>query len=218
VDRDLSIFSPRELFALASSAIIQVIENMKRAGLASLAFFYCDFRDDRKKDLRGLVSSLLVQLCHQSDSYCDMVSNLYSEHAEGSRYPSDDTLVLCLKRILKLPGQAPIFLVVDALDECPITLDFPSPRKRVLTLVMQLTISQFPNLRICVTSRPEVYIRVVLEPLSFCSMSLNDENGQREDIVSYIKSVVHTDPIIRAWRTTDKELLIDVLTHKADGV
>jgi hypothetical protein len=191
---------------------------MKRTGLASLAFFYCDFRDDRKRDLRGLVSSLLVQLCHQSNTYCDMVTKLYSEHTEGSRYPSDDALVLCLKRILKLAGQAPIFLIVDALDECLITSDFPSPRKKVLTLVKQLMISRFPNLRICVTSRSEIDVRIVLEPLSFCSVSLNDESRHGEDIVSYIKSVVHTDPILRAWGATDKELLIDVLARKADGV
>jgi len=203
---------------LASSAIIQVIETMKRTGLASLAFFYCDFRDDRKKDLRGLVSSLLVQLCHQSNTYCDTVSKLYSEHAEGSRYPSDDALVLCLKSILKLPGQAPIFLIVDALDECPITSDLPSPREKVLALVEQLMISRIPNLRICVTSRPEFDVRVVLEPFSFSSASLNDESRHREDIVLYIKSVVHTDPIMQAWGATDKELLIDVLTYKANGV
>jgi hypothetical protein len=203
---------------LASSAIIQVIENMRRAGLASLAFFYCDFRDDGKKDLRGLVSSLLVQFCHQSDSYCDMVSGLYSEHAEGSRYPSDDALVLCLKSILRLPGQAPIFLIVDALDECPITSDSPSPRKKVLTLVKQLMNSRFPNLRVCVTSRFEIDVGVVLEPFSPYSMSLNDESRHRADIVTYIKSVVYTDPIVQAWRKTDKELLIEVLTRKADGV
>lgn len=43
---------------------------MRKAGLASLAFFYCDFKDDKKKDRRvnGLLSSLLVQLCHQPES------------------------------------------------------------------------------------------------------------------------------------------------------
>jgi hypothetical protein len=192
---------------------------MKRAGLASLAFFYCDFREDGKKDLRGLVSSLLVQLCHQSDSYSGMVSKLYSEHAKSPHYPSDDALVLCLRRILDLPGQPPIFLIIDALDECPITSsDLPSPREKVLTLVKQLMVSRFPNLRICVTSRAETDVKVVLEPLCFRSISLHDESGHREDIVWYIKSVVRTDPIMQAWRLTDKELLIDVLTHKVDGV
>jgi hypothetical protein len=202
----------------ASSAIIHDIDTMRRAGLVSLAYHYCDFRDDRKKDLRGLVSSLLVQLCHQSDSYYDMVSKFYSEHAKGSRCPSDAVLVLCLKRLLKLPGQTRIYLIVDALNECPTTPDVPSAREKASMLVRQLMTSKYPNLRICVTSRLEPDLSVVLEPLSFRSISLHDESGQKEDIASYIKSVVHTDPKMQAWRAGEKAKVIDVLTHKVHGM
>jgi hypothetical protein len=52
-----------KLMLLASSAIIEDIRTLQKSGLGSLAFFYCDFRDDQKKDQRGLLSSLLVQLC-----------------------------------------------------------------------------------------------------------------------------------------------------------
>jgi hypothetical protein len=215
---DFSIFSSIELIVLASSAIIQDIEAMRRAGLVSLAYYYCDFRVDKQKDLRGLVSSLLVQLCHQSDSYCDIVSKFYSEHAKRSRCPSDAALVLCLKGLLKLPGQTPVYLIVDALDECPTTSDMPPAQEKVLMLVRQLTTSKYPNLRVCVTSRFEPDLSVVLEPLSFHSISLHDESGQKEDIVSYIKSVIHTDLKMQAWRAGDKELVINVLTHKVNGM
>ncbi len=191
---------------------------MRRAGFASLAYFYCDFRDDKKKDLRGLLSSLLVQLCHQTDFYCDLVSGLYKDQFTGSHYPSDDALKLCLINILKRTGQAPVYLILDALDECPITSHFPASRDKVLMLVRELMTSKFPNIRICVTSRPDADVRVVLEPLSFRSISLHDENGHMEDIARYIKSVVNTDPNMRKWRAADKELVIDVLTHKVDGM
>jgi hypothetical protein len=90
------IFLSLKLIVLVSSTIIEDIDAMRKAGLASLAFFYCDFREDQKKDLRGLLSSLLVQLCHQSDSYRDILFKFYSEHARGSRHPSDDALAGCL--------------------------------------------------------------------------------------------------------------------------
>jgi len=193
---------------------------MRRAGLVSLAYYYCDFRDDKKKGLRGLVSSLLVQLCHQSDSCCDMVSKFYSERAKGSRFPSDAALVLCLEGILNLPGQRPVYLIMDALDEFPTTSDMPGPptREKVLMLLRQLTTSGYPNLRICVTSRLERDLCVVLEPLPFCFISLHDESGQMEDVASYIKSVVHTDTKMQAWRASDKELVTNVLTQKVDGM
>jgi hypothetical protein len=122
---------------------------MRKSGLASLAFFYCDFREDQKKGPCGLLSSLLVQLCHQSDSYCDVLSNLYLEHNNGSRQPSDNTLFDCLEEILKLPRQASVYLIIDALDECPVTSSMRTPRDKVLRLVRKLIDSQIPNLRMC---------------------------------------------------------------------
>ena len=191
---------------------------MRKAGLAFLAFFYYDFREDQKKDLRGLLSSLLVQLFQQSNSYCDILFKLYSEHGEGLRRPSEDALVGCLKDLLKLPGLAPVYLIVDALDECPNTSAFPSPREKVLDLIEELIKSQFPNLRICVTSRPESDIMDALYHLTIRSVSLHDESGQMGDIEEYIKSAINTHPKSRRWKATDKQLVIDALTSRANGM
>jgi hypothetical protein len=203
---------------LASSTIIDDIDAMRKAGLASLAFFYCDFREDQKKGLRGLLSSLLVQLCHQSDSYCDILSKFYSEHANGSRHPGDDALAECLVNLLKLPEQAPVYLIIDALDECPNTAGITSPRDEVLNVIEELTKSEISNLRICVTSRPETDIKDVLDSLIFRSVSLHDERGQKNDIEDYIKSVINTNRKYKRWRVDDRQLVIDVLTTKADGM
>jgi len=203
---------------LVSSTIIEEIDAMRKSGLASLAIFYYDFREDQKKDRRGLLSSLLVQLCLQSDLYYDILSNFYLEHNSGSRQPSDDALVRCLKGMVELPRQAPIFLIVDALDECPNSSALSSPREKVLILLEDLIELQHTNLRICVTSRPEADIKVVLEPLSFRSISLHDESGQMEDIENYIKSVINTNRNMRRWKPEHKQLVIDVLIERADGM
>ena len=191
---------------------------MRNSGLTSLAVFYYDFRDETKKDLRGLISSVLLQLCHQSDSYCDILSKFYIEHGKGSQDPGEDDLVGCLKDILECPGQAPIFLIVDGLDECPDSTALLSPREEVLMLLKDLIDIQLPNLRICVTSRPEADIKLVLDPLTFRSISLHEEKGQIEDIEKYIRSVVTTNRKMRSWKPEHKELVIDVLTKQADGM
>jgi hypothetical protein len=203
---------------LVSSTIIEEIEAMRKSGLASLAIFFYDFREDQKKNLRGLLSSILVQLCHQSDSYRAILSKLYSEHDNGLRDPGDHSLVFYLKDLLRLPGQFPIFLIVDALDECPNTSALPRPREEVLMFLEDLINSQFPNLHVCITSRPEADIRTVLEPLTFRSISLHDESGQMEDIENYIKSVVNNSRTMRRWKPEHKQLVIDVLTNRADGM
>ena len=201
-----------------SSTIIQDIDIMRKRGLASLAFFYHDFREDQKKDLRGLLSSMLFQFCDQSDSYYDILFTFYSTHRRGAQNPSDEALIHCLQDILKLRGRAPIFLIVDALDECSNKSSMPSPREDVLLLVKELTDLQLPNLRICVTSRPEVDIKGVLYPLTFRSISLHDERGQMEDIENYIKYAVNVDTRNRRWTAEDKQLVIDALTKNADGM
>ena len=170
---------------LASSSIIEEIETIRKSGLASLVMFHYDFREDQKKDLRGLLSSVLFQLCDQSDSYYGILSTFFSAHRRGAQSPSDDELIRCFKALLNLPGQAPIYPIIDALDECSNISGLSSPRADVLMLLEDLINSQVPNLRICVTSRPEVDIKPVLEPLTLRSVSLHDESGQKEDIETY---------------------------------
>ena len=211
-------FPVRLLIQLASSTIIEDIEDMHRRGQALFAIFYCDFRDDNKKNLRGLVSSLIVQLCHQSDSYSTILSDFYLAYDSGSRYASDEALIGCLKNMLKHPGQAPVYIIIDALDECPDAVGRPSPREKVLKLVLELVNIYPPNLRLCITSRPEADIRRVLDPFPFHRISLHDERGQMQDIVNYIRSVVSTDWKMERWRPEDRELVIDVLTKKSDGM
>jgi hypothetical protein len=202
----------------ASSAIIREIEVLRKSGLASLAFYYHDFREDQKKDSRGLLSSMLFQLCAQSDFYYDTLSHFYSTHLNGAQSPSNDELLRCLTELLELPGQAPVYLIIDALDECPDTSAMPSPREEVLALVEQLVKSRLGNLRLCVTSRPEADVKIVLEPLTFRSISVHDEKGQVKDIENYIRSVVNSDPKNRRWKQEDKQLVIDVLTERANGM
>ena len=202
----------------ASSAIIEDIRALKKSGLASLALFYCDFRDNQKKGQRGLLSSLLIQLCEQSDAYSAILSDFYVAHDCGSQLASDNELVGCLKDMLKFQGQATVYVIIDALDECPIATGLPPPREKVLELVEELVKLQIPTLRICVTSRPEADIVSILKPLTFGSVSLHDESGQAQDIAEYVRSAIDKDHEMRRWKPTVKQLVIDVLTEKADGM
>ena len=191
---------------------------MQKSGLALLAIFYYDFREDRKRHISGLLSSVLFQLCDQSDSYYDVLSAFYSAHRNGGESPSDDDLVQCLMELLKRPEPRPVYLIIDALDECPSTSSLVSPREKLLSFLEDLVETQLSNLRICVTSRPEVDIKTILEPLAFRSVSLHDEGGQKKDIIMYIESIVNTNKNMRSWNSEQKQLAIDTLTKKADGM
>ena len=189
-------------------------------GSAIMAYFYFDFKDLRKQTCRDLLLSLVSQLSTRSSSCCGILHRVYEEHDNGTQQPSDDTLKECLKQMLILAGQYPIFIVLDALDECPVSSGLPPPRSEVLQFVKELVNLRLPRLHICATSRPEVDIRVVLEPLTFRSVSLHDEGGQKADIADYVRSVVNSSPsmAMRRWRSDDKNLVIETLTERADGM
>ena len=191
---------------------------LRDAGMASMAYFYFDFRDVDKQKLCNLLPSLLIQLSAQSDACCDILSQLYSAHDRGVQKPSDRAMAECLKQMLTLEGQKPTYIILDALDECPITSSIPSPREEVLELVEDLIGLHLPNVHICVTSRPESDIQIILERLTECPVSLHDESGQKEDISNYISSSVHSDRRMGSWREEDKELVIKTLSEKADGM
>jgi hypothetical protein len=120
--------------------------------------------------------------------------------------------------MLKASGHVPIYLIIDALDECPNTSKLPPPREKALELIEKLVKLDLPNLHLCVTSRPEVDIRTSLEPLTTMCISLHEQSGQKEDIENYVKSVVYSDRNMRRWRDEDKTLVVQTLTEKADGM
>ena len=191
---------------------------LRDAGLGLTAYYYFDFRNTVKQDVRGLLSSLLVQLCAKSDHCYQVLSRLYTTYDNGSRSPDNKALLQCLKDMLGLPAQPVFYLIIDALDECPNTSGVVSQRDRVLGLLEDLVESQFPNVRICATGRPEADILEVLTPLASYTVSLHDEEGQKQDIMDYVTFVVRSDRKMRRWSAEEKKLVIDTISEKADGM
>jgi hypothetical protein len=193
---------------------------MCNAGQALAAYFYFDFRDINKQHWRDLVLSLLTQLSTQSSACCDIISRLYSGHGNGAQQPKDDALKRCLIEMLTVGDRQPVYLIMDALDECPDASEVPSPRNRILQLLAELADLQIPNLHICVTSRPEFDIRDFFKPLTSRRISLHDQSGQKRDIADYVRSVVYSEsePYMRRWGEEDKEFVIKTLSERADGM
>src|SRR5712691_5851189 len=184
---------------------------MHAAGLATMAYYYFDFRDVKKQDCYGLLSSLVSQLSAESDSCYDVLSKLYSDNSRGIQKPEVGVLKKCLAEMLSLPGQDPIYIIVDALDECPNFPWTPSAREDVLEFVEEIVNLKLSNVNLCVASRPEMDIRLVLEPLTALRVSLHDEIGQKKDIAEYVNSVVRSDVNMRRWNERDKQIVIDTL-------
>ena len=201
---------------MISSSIIEDIKLKCATGLDSFAYYYFDFSDIRKQDRRGLLSSLLMQLCTRSHRGYDILSKLFVASANGLRQPSEFDLIQCLKKVFE-PRRGTVYIIVDAVDESP-TTGMPSPREKVLELIKELVDLRHPNLRFCITSRPEVDIQTVFGRLPLSNVSLDDQAGQKGDIDKYIESVVESDPNMQRWTPEDRKLVISSLSKKAKGM
>ena len=201
-----------------SSAIIQDITTLRDDGRAFMAYYYFDFKNTDKQNRRNLILSLLSQLSARSDLCCDMLYRVYLTHNKGAQKPTDDVLIQNLKEALTSSNHGPIYIIMDAIDECPNTYGLPPPRELVLDLVKELVGLSLPNLHLCVTSRPEIDIRTALESLTSRQVSLHDQTGQKEDIVKYVRSVVRSDTRMGKWRDEDQNMVIEALSDRADGM
>ena len=183
-----------------------------------MAYYYFDFRDVKKQDCYGLLSSIVSQLSAESDSCYNFLSKLYSDGGRGMRKPDVGALKKCLVDMLSLPRQGQIYVIIDALDECPNSPGMPSSREDVLEFVEEIVNLKLPNVNLCVASRPEMDIRLMLEPLTALKISLHEEIGQKEDIIEYINFIVRSDRSLRRWKEEDKQLVVDELSDKAGGM
>jgi hypothetical protein len=129
---------------------------------------------ERQQGLHDLLPSLLTQLSAHSSHRCDILSRLYRAHDSGKMQPSNTVLTKCLEDMLILPDQPPIYLIMDALNESPITSGIPSAR--------------------------EIDIRNAIEPLTSFRVSLHDQTGQKEDIADYVRTVVYSNSDINMRR------------------
>ena len=211
----MSSYFLRVFRAPARSAIIDDIKRKHKIGLANIGYYYFDFRDSKKQNCYGLLSSLILQLSVQSDSCCNILSKLYSDNGPVHK-PTLIALKTCIKEMLSHPVQGPIFLIVDGLDECP-NSSTPSARGEVLDLIKELVGLQRTNVHLCVASRLEIDILTALEPMNPHQVSLHDKTGQKADIIAYIKSRVKSNNA-PDWTEEDENLVIDTLSQKANGM
>ena len=201
-----------------SSSIIEEINGQCDMGLALMTYFYCDFRDLKKQDSNGLLSSLIIQLAAKSDPCSNILSDLYSNCDAGSRQPGDNVLLDCLEKMLNIERSSTIYIIIDGLDECPDVSGVVPPRERVLEQIEKLVGFRLSNIRLCVTSRPEADIQSSLAPLVTHTVTLHEEYGQKKDICDYVRHFVYSGRRMRRWKVEDKEMVIENLSRRGDGM
>ena len=144
------------------------------------AYWYFQFSNNETLEVYNMISSILRQFMPRT--LPASMFKLWEEHRHRGSKPQQQKLAEILDSVLET-SQGELFLILDALDECPAKHD---ERRSLLQFLEELLGKHRAKLHILATSRPEPDIRSRLEQYQ----SVNLETGLGEDVETFVRAQV----------------------------
>ncbi|OPB46410.1 hypothetical protein A0O28_0065310 [Trichoderma guizhouense] len=201
---------------LSSSVIYHLQGEYKDDASTAVVYFYFTFSDTKRQDSDGMLASLIKQVCCQRPNMPDLVNDLGEYKKKGIRPSTED---LRNSFISTLRGFTNLYIVIDALDECP---SINTQREELMEILHYILDSNLNNLHLFCTSRKESDIDASLrrqfskpgrEELNISSHLQEIER----DIGEYIDSTL-TNTKYNSWPIHIKAEVRKVLIEKSDGM
>ena len=179
---------------LASTIIDYIQDHHVVQGRSTLAYFYFDFNDASKQKVTNFMSSILADLCAQTNLLTDTVKQMFSKCNDGHREPLLSDLRSSFFSIL--PAFNTVFIIVDALDECPTK---ENERQEVLQIIQDIHHHSATNLHFLVTSRRHHDIETVIAPLTSISPIQIESVMVESDIKLYVQNEIRSIATKKTW-------------------
>ena len=189
---------------ICSSAIIEDVRALCQADPSSiLAYFYLT----DKSDLEDLIRSILSQLSAKATP--GVLATLYDRYQDSRQHPPMKDLVASIPPILE--GFGHVYLIFDALDECP-------KRRELLCWLEGIISAKLDGVHLLVTSRWEGEIIDSLEPLIPDVIDIGSQ--VHDDITIYIREALRTDQRFtrHKWPEVVQEKIQTTLEERAKGM
>lgn len=179
----------------------------------AITYFYFDFNEPGKQNATNFISTLISQLCNHLAELPQELTELYKAYNSGRQIAALHTLKLALFAVAKKLDT--VFIVADALDECP---NDGNLRKELLELMNEMCAQSPSNIHLLVTSRSEPDISELLLSLS-TTRAIPIQGPQIEsDIKLYICSEISTDSKLKKFPSKEKERIEKNLVARANGM
>lgn len=194
---------------ILSSSVIQACQLIQRP---TVAYFFFGFNDSSKQSEENLLRSFLVQLAPFSENGLEILDALFTLCNKGISEPSKQTLLEGLYQVIS--SIAEVFIVVDALDECP-------SREGLLGSIRHIMGLKRDNLHMLVTSRTERDIEFSFDQWLQEDQRLNIQSSAvNADIRTYIIGCLERDERLTKWanNSSARTLIEDTLMDKAAGM
>lgn len=177
----------------------------------AISFAYCSYRTPGLQDNSQILAALIKQLCRKKDSIPPWLLKFKHDSLSPSTASTPDTFISLAK------GFEKVFVVIDALDECP-----KRERPDIIGSVIKI-VNALPCIKVFITSRRELDIVDVFENGSTPTIQIKAESVA-EDIELYVREEVmklrkgHYGK--RLWIESNEleEKITSTLTKKAEGM
>ncbi|KAJ7900422.1 hypothetical protein B0H13DRAFT_2517933, partial [Mycena leptocephala] len=186
-----------------------VIEDMLAISGSVLGYFYFYYGEAERQSPRGMLSSIIFQLEEQLLNNSSPLLMLYQKLGSGAHEASILELTACLESLIIALSAHPIFIVLDALDEC-------SKPNELAPILRNLLQSRDSRVHVFVTSRPEDVVVKMLRPLTTCELDLS--SVIKGDISLHLGSVLSKEDPFQSWKQVHRELVLNHLLDHSNGM
>ncbi|KAL3424929.1 ankyrin repeat protein [Phlyctema vagabunda] len=167
---------------LSSTIIEEVLKYCRGFSSHRVAYFYFSFGERKKKMPLIMIQSILAQLVKQMPRIPQEVYTFYDNYKDSKALPAASLKkVLCL--VLEL--QKETFIIIDALDECPIDQD---SRNELCSILAEINNWKLPNIHTMVTSRADQDIKEALTSIDMLPSISVRNKAVDADIQRYIRA------------------------------
>ncbi|KAF3065738.1 putative ankyrin repeat protein [Trichoderma lentiforme] len=199
---------------LSSSVIKHLQDQYVSEPSIVVSYFYFSFSDPEKQKVDAMLASLTKQICSRQTQGSQLMKRLQQYKLNGQR-PDTETLEAVL--IASASEFSNLYVVIDALDECPLLND---QRGKLLKSLRRILSIAPNNFHFFFTSRRETDIDDKIRPI--LSLKNKDEIDLlarqqiiNRDINHYIDSQLNGVEY-KSWPESVKEETRELLVKKAD--
>ncbi|MCJ1391258.1 hypothetical protein MMC18_004121 [Xylographa bjoerkii] len=197
---------------LSSTIVKHLVSEYESNPQIVVVYFYFDFNTGEKQNVSNCLSSLVGQICHHSGLVPKELQELHNKCNIGNQRPALFDLAEIMKIYTTCSDLQDIYVVLDALDECP----KGDLRDELLNLITDICSWSPSNIHLIVTSRQEPDIQEALSP-SVIGAAISIQGSQVEaDIEAYVDYQIAI--CLRRLSADLKEEIKDALLQHANGM
>ncbi|KAH8831025.1 hypothetical protein DL96DRAFT_1811958 [Flagelloscypha sp. PMI_526] len=172
-----------------------------------VAYYYFEFTNPATLSEEAILRSLVVQLAAASPA---VVRAVHQKHNNGGLQPQLESLHTTFNNLISTSSK-PVFIIIDALDELPLT-----QRKYLLRYLATFSASgRVAQIHIMITSREEVDIQRTFEEIADFDLGVQGDLVC-QDIAAFVDRQLEAKKW-ELWPRDEIEMMRHVLNERADG-